>query len=68
MVDFDYLGKDILDRCLILDQPLFVASDEGDQKLYVRTHQRLVLLAPVLTHQQRLVDSLVLRIRPLLMM
>lgn len=46
------LAQDDLNIVLVLDQSFLEPSHVSDQKLNIRTHQRLVLLPPVVWHQQ----------------
>ena len=51
-VHLDNLAQDDLNIVLVLDQSFLEPSHVGNQKLNIRTHQRLVLLPPVVWHQQ----------------
>ena len=55
MIDFDNFGEDDLDGSFVLDEFVSVFGDEGDEELYVGAHEGLVVLDPVLRHEEGLI-------------
>ena len=52
MIDFDDFGEDYLYGSFVLDEFVSVFGDKGDEELYVGAHKGLVVLDPVLRHEE----------------